>query len=74
MGNTDILHIINGLSIADRLRLVEEILRNIREEETIENEYTGSGLLEFAGIIDENEASTMKEAVLESREIDLDGW
>lgn len=73
MGNIDILNIITRLSISDRIRLVEEILRSIREEEIIEGEHSGDGLLEFAGVIDD-EALKMKNAVLESREIDLNGW
>lgn len=73
MGKTDILDIVNRFSIADRLRLVEEILRTIREEE-VEEKHSGNELLEFAGIINDEEAAEMKSAVLESREIDLDGW
>lgn len=73
MGKTDILDIVNRFSIADRLRLVEEILRTIREEE-VEEKHSGNELLEFAGIINDEEAAEMKSAVSESREIDLDGW
>jgi hypothetical protein len=74
MGNVDILNIITRLSISDRIRLVEEILRSIREEDIIEGEHSGDRLLEFAGVIDDDEALKMKNAVLESREIDLNGW
>lgn len=73
MGKTDILDIVNRFSIADRLRLVEEILRTIREEE-VKEKHSGNELLEFAGIINDEEAAEMKSAVSESREIDLDGW
>ncbi len=73
MGKTDILDIVNRFSVADRLRLVEEILRTIREEE-VEEKHSGNELLEFAGIINDEEAAEMKFAVSESREIDLDGW
>jgi hypothetical protein len=73
MGKTDILDIVNRFSIADRLRLVEEILRIIREEK-VNEDHSGNDLLEFAGIINDDEAQEMKSAISESREIDIDGW
>ena len=73
MGKTDILEIVNSFSISDRLRLVEEILRTIREEE-VTDIHSGNELLEFAGIISEKEAKEMKTAVAESRKLDLTGY
>ena len=74
MGRADILNVVNEFSVPDRLRLVEAILRKIREEESEPLDCSGVGLLDLAGIMNEDEATLMKEAVSESRQIDLDGW
>lgn len=79
MGNNDILRIINEYSIPDRIRLVEAILKMIREEEVLmgapkEEEFSGEGVLAFAGILDEESAKEMQDAVDDSRKIDTDEW
>ncbi|MEN0006721.1 MAG: hypothetical protein AAF798_21385 [Bacteroidota bacterium] len=74
MGQSDILEIVNGYPISDRILLVEAILKKIREEEqllsaakTTEQDYSGESILEFAGILDKESAKEMKAAVEESR-------
>jgi hypothetical protein len=82
MGKSEILSIVNGYPISDRIRLVEAILKKIREEEEMargkepaeEIEYSGESILMFAGILNEESAKTMEEAIEDSRKIDLDEW
>lgn len=81
MGRTDLLNIINGFPITERILLIEAILKQIREEErsgvalkeTVAP-YSGEGLLEFAGALSDDEADKMQKAVLETRKIDHDEW
>lgn len=81
MGRTDLLNIINGYPVTERILLVEAILKQIREEErsgiaakeTVAT-YSGEGLLEFAGALSAEEADKMQKAVLEARKIDHDEW
>ena len=74
MEKTEILDLVQGLPIIDRLEIVEQVLRKIRKEKSLGAEPSGTGILEFAGIIDNKEAAAMMEAVSESRKIDYNGW
>ena len=72
--------LINKFSLKERLKIVEEVLRGIREEKVVTlndrgNESKGvPKILELAGIMSEEEASVYYEAVEESRKIDRDEW
>lgn len=72
MGMIDIIKIVNEYSVAERLMLIEQLLKTIREESVKENSFVD--LSEFTGIIDDDEATSMKDAVNDARKIDLDGW
>ena len=75
MGKNDILELINTFSVSERLELVAEIIKAIREEEGEKEPESGTPqILELAGILNEEEAGEMEEAVQESRKVDLDGW
>ncbi len=76
MGRTDLLNIINGYPVTERILLVEAILKQIREEERSQAApeetvapYSGAGLLEFAGALSDEEADNMQQAILEARKI-----
>ena len=78
--SNDLLKLINSLSLAERLKIVEEILRTIREE-GVDAKASESGkasggaaLLKFVGIMTEEEARVWDEALAESRKIDQDEW
>ena len=80
--SSEVIKLIKGLSLADRLKIVEEILKNIREEEflrgkeveTKEEKNNGPAILTLAGIFDEEEAKVFESAIAESRKIDEDEW
>lgn len=81
VSSNDIIDLIKGFSLAERLLIVEEILRNIREADvktrngknsTIDS--TEPTILNLAGIMDEEEANVFEEAIVESRKIDNDEW
>jgi len=74
MEKSEILDLVQALPITDRLEILEEVLWKIRKEKSLGTEPSGTGLLEFAGIIDQKEATAMTEAVSESRKIDYNGW
>ncbi len=81
ISSSEIINLIKSFSIAERLMIVEEILRNIREEnvapvvkEVSKEENTEPAILSLAGVIDEEEADVMTSAVEESRKIDRDEW
>ena len=79
MGRTDLLNIINGYPVTERILLVEAILKQIREEEERSEAalketvtpYSGEGLLEFAGTLSDEEADEMQKAIQESRKVML---
>lgn len=82
MGSTDVLSIVNGYPIAERILLVEAILKRIREENEVKPNidepctggYPGTDLVEFAGILNDREAAEMEEAIVEARKIDKHEW
>ncbi len=79
--SNDILKLVKGLSLSEQLKIVEEILRNIREENTeaeagkpTKDTHNGPAILSLAGIMDEEEARIWDSAIAESRKIDEDEW
>ena len=80
LSSSDVINVVRGFSVQERLMIVEAILRNIREEnKNSDNTNTldskeESDILGFAGIIDEEEATIFQEAIKESRNIDKDEW
>ena len=70
------------LSFAERLRIVEDVLRGIRENDAPQVEdfeskmedHAGLTILATAGILDEKDAIFFEDAVTESREIDKNEW
>ncbi len=78
----EIIKLIKGLSLSERLKVVEAILRSIREDEMFRKEVRkeeaegliAPAILTFAGIFNEEEASNFESAVAESRKIDEDAW
>lgn len=80
LSSSDIINVVRGFSVQERLMIVEAILRNIREENKNSDNTNAldskeeSDILGFAGIIDEEEATIFQEAIKESRNIDKDEW
>jgi len=81
MVSTDeLIVLINKFSLKERLKIVEEVLRGIREEKVVALSDPGNEskdvpkILELAGVLSEEEASVYYEAVEESRKIDRDEW
>jgi hypothetical protein len=79
MGRNDILTIIKSFSIDERLFLIEDILSSVREDHLISTPeksemYSGESLVELAGIVNEKEAKNYKDAISESRKIDINEW
>lgn len=69
--SNDLISLINGLSLPERLKIAEDILRNIREEsmEKVAGKEHQPAILKFAGIMEEEEAKVWESAVAESRKI-----
>lgn len=81
VSSNEVITLIKGFSLSERLLIVEEILRNIREENlknavitTKKEETPKTSILSFAGILDDEEADLMESAVDESRKIDTNEW
>mgnify|MGYP006285179185 CR=1 FL=1 len=80
VSTNELITLINKFSLAERLKIVEEVLRGIRENDTTDSDEEGKGtnkrprILELAGVITDEEASVYEEAVEESRKIDEDEW
>lgn len=81
ISSNEVINLIKSFSITERLMIVEEILRNIREENVVpvvkddsKEEDTEPAILSLAGVIDEEEADVMTSAVEESRKIDRNEW
>ena len=68
----EVIKLIEGFSLAERLRIVEEVLKNIREEklDVTPVEVAKPSLLSLAGIMDDEEAKVWYEAVEDSRKVD----
>jgi len=79
MTANELIQTANTYSVVERLKIVEGILKKIREDDLPEKEAThtvsqNSGILAFAGIWSEEEASVFESAVQESRKIDTNEW
>ena len=79
--SNEIINLAKALSWAERLKIVEALLRSIREEPRFNQEAAlvhepspEPSILSLAGIIDEAEATAYYDAIQESRKIDYDGW
>ncbi|MEL6194988.1 MAG: hypothetical protein AAFR66_23225 [Bacteroidota bacterium] len=68
-----VIGMINGFSLSERLMIIEEVLKNIREEKSTTNSNDIS-IKKFVGIIDEKEATLFEEAISESRKVDENEW
>ena len=68
----EVIKLIEGFSLAERLRIVEEVLKNIREGklDVTPVEVAKPSLLSLAGIMDDEEAKVWYEAVEDSRKVD----
>ena len=68
----EVIKLIEGFSLAERLRIVEEVLKNIREEklDVPPVEVEKPSLLSLAGIMDDEEAKVWYETVEDSRKVD----
>ena len=80
MTANELIQTANTYSLVERLEIVEGILKKIREDD-LPKEKNGthtvsqkSGILDFAGIWSEEEASVFETAVEESRKIDENEW
>lgn len=81
ISSNEVINLIKGFTLTERLMIIEEVLKNIREENVSQNianpsmeEKSGPAILSLAGIIDEEEAKVWNSAVQESRQIDKDEW
>lgn len=81
MSHLELVNQIKHFSVKEKLILVEEILRTIREEDVLEKNTpdlreTSSepAILSLAGIIDDEEAKVFYSAIKESRKIDKNEW
>jgi len=80
VSTNELIKLINTFSLSERLKIVEEVLRGIREEKiVIPNDKEGKSneppkILELAGVMTDEEASEYEAAVEESRKIDKNEW
>lgn len=76
ISSQEIIKLIERFSITERLWIVEEVLKNIREEklDVTPSEVAKPSLLALAGIMDDEEAKVWYEAVEESRKVDEHEW
>ena len=78
ISSNEVIEIVKKFSLKDKLLIIEEILRNIREENSAGDKEIKpkrkEGLMSLAGVIDEEEAMVFKKAIEESRKIDHNEW
>lgn len=80
VSTNELITLINKFSLAERLKIVEEVLRGIREDRAVgsddEKKETNKSpkILELAGVMTDEEASVFNEAIEDSRKIDEDEW
>ena len=77
----NISQLINQLNIYEKFQLVEALLASIKKEERIstivkeeQQLNDGKGILQFAGVMSEEEAAEMYDALADTENIDKDGW
>lgn len=77
---SELIRLINEFDFSERLKIVEEVLRGIREEkarlasDTKKEPITSPKILELAGLLTEEEAAVYEKAIEESRKIDANEW
>jgi len=72
ISSKELIALVNKHEVTERLKIVEAILKNIREEGSKSN--NSLKILEFAGIFKDEEVGLFEEAVEESRKIDTNEW
>ncbi|MFK7932997.1 MAG: hypothetical protein AB8G22_05765 [Saprospiraceae bacterium] len=75
----NITQLIQQLSLYEKFQLVEALLASIKQEERIstivkEEINDGKGILQSAGVMTEDEAAEMYDALADTENIDEDGW
>lgn len=76
VSTNELITLISQFSLAERLKIVEGILRGIREENDVvpvdkhEHSTEAPRILELAGVMSEEEAAAYNKAVEESRKVD----
>jgi hypothetical protein len=72
----EVIQLIEGFSLRERLIIIEEVLKNIREDKSIElpKIETQPSILSLAGIMDDEEAKVWYGAVEDARKIDQNEW
>ena len=72
----EVIKLIEGFSLIERLRIVEEVLKSIREEKlnVTPTAIAKPSLLSLAGIMDDEEAKIWYEAIEDSRKVDEHEW
>eukprot|EP01024_Parvocaulis_polyphysoides_P032107 TRINITY_DN28846_c0_g1_i1.p1 TRINITY_DN28846_c0_g1~~TRINITY_DN28846_c0_g1_i1.p1 ORF type:complete len:115 (+),score=7.88 TRINITY_DN28846_c0_g1_i1:34-345(+) len=76
ISSNEVIELIKGFSLKERLLIIEEILRNIREENATSSpdDKNSPAILDLAGVIDAQEAEVFNSAISESRQVDEDEW
>lgn len=81
ISSKEFINNVNKLTLAERLTIVEEILRSIRAESSTNEDGNKPNkkiktlpLLNLSGIISDDEASSYYEAISESRKVDANEW
>ena len=81
MTANELIRIVSRYSLVERLKIVEAILKQIREDNFAKNNNSNpkntpqnNGFLSFAGILNETEARIFENAIDESRKIDSNEW
>lgn len=81
--SNEVFKLLKPLNLVDRLKIIENILKDIRKENTefdvhdkgyIEDGDSRLGILSLSGIISDEEADVLQRAVNESRKIEADEW
>lgn len=79
--HSEIIQLVKGLSLSERLVLIETILKDIREDQALLAEpqspqgvSSEPGIMNLAGIMTGEEAEIFYGAISESRKIDADEW
>jgi hypothetical protein len=74
----EVILILKKLSLSDRLLIIEEILKDIREANKTEAEREDRNIepaiLSFAGIMTDADAKVFDSSVDESRKVDSNEW
>lgn len=72
----EVIQLIEGFSLRERLIIIERVIKNIREDKSIElpKSEPEPSLLSLAGIMDDEEAKVWYGAVEDARKIDHHEW